>query len=276
MKKSEALHILGLDDNATEDEIKKAHRKLIIENHPDKFAQNETLRAEAEEKTKKINEAADILESGKWEPEFGSAGNPYASPFTYTQTTSSQTGNDPFKGTPFEGFVWTTYTTTNSQGQTNTSSSNPFGGYSNDPFVGYSSPFAAAAKAAAEANRPENRLKRQKEKLNKELEVFIVKAVMLALCILGTILTGYNAIAMGMYLYTIITIGQAIVRNLGILSGLVMIPFIMLALIFAPGANTVIGVIGLFAFILAFATDISRFRKHYLIINDLKNQINQD
>ncbi|MGN0302130.1 MAG: J domain-containing protein [Anaerotardibacter sp.] len=274
MKKSEALHILGLDDTATEEEIKKAHRKLIIENHPDKFAQDETLRAEAEEKTKKINEAADVLESGKWEPEFGSTGNPYASPFTYTQTTSQGSGNDPFKGTPFEGFVWTTYTTTNSQGQTNTNSSNPFG-YSSDPFVGYSSPFAAAAKAAAEANRPENRLKRQKEKLNKEIEVFIVKVVILALCVLGSVLTGNNEIAMGMYLYTIITIGQAIMRNLGILSGLVMVPFIMLALIFAPGANAVIGVIGLFAFIVALATDISRFREHYLIISELKEQINR-
>ena len=36
MKKSEALKALGLTEGATDDDIKKAHRKLIIENHPDK------------------------------------------------------------------------------------------------------------------------------------------------------------------------------------------------------------------------------------------------
>ena len=37
MKKSEALKILGLADGASDDEIKKAHRKLVIAHHPDKF-----------------------------------------------------------------------------------------------------------------------------------------------------------------------------------------------------------------------------------------------
>ena len=34
MKKSEALNTLGLAQGASEEDIKKAHRKLIIENHP--------------------------------------------------------------------------------------------------------------------------------------------------------------------------------------------------------------------------------------------------
>ena len=50
MKKSEALNTLGLAQGASEEDIKKAHRKLIIENHPDKFGQDEQARAKAEEK----------------------------------------------------------------------------------------------------------------------------------------------------------------------------------------------------------------------------------
>lgn len=58
MKKSEALNILGLQDGASDDDIKKAHRKLVIENHPDKFGADAAARAKAEEKTKLINEHA--------------------------------------------------------------------------------------------------------------------------------------------------------------------------------------------------------------------------
>ena len=48
MKKSEALKILGLADGASDDEIKKAHRKLVIAHHPDKFPLDSKERAEAE------------------------------------------------------------------------------------------------------------------------------------------------------------------------------------------------------------------------------------
>lgn len=70
MKKSEALNILGLNDGFTEDELKKAHRKKVVENHPDRF-QDPAEKAQAEERTKLINEANDILKSGKWDPEYG-------------------------------------------------------------------------------------------------------------------------------------------------------------------------------------------------------------
>ena len=87
MKKSEALNILGLQDGFTDDELKKAHRKKVVENHPDRF-QDPAQKAAAEERTKKINEANDVLKSGKWDPEYGPryhtssyGGAPYRSPY---------------------------------------------------------------------------------------------------------------------------------------------------------------------------------------------------
>lgn len=96
MKKSEALNILGLKDGFTEEELKKAHRKKVVENHPDRF-QDPAQKAKAEELTKQINEANDVLKSGKWDPEYGPryhtssyGGAPYRSPYVnYGGGTSS-------------------------------------------------------------------------------------------------------------------------------------------------------------------------------------------
>lgn len=49
--------ILGIDKNATQEQIKKAYRKLAIKYHPDKNQGNK----EAEEKFKQISEAYGIL-----------------------------------------------------------------------------------------------------------------------------------------------------------------------------------------------------------------------
>ena len=64
MKKSEALKILGLSDGATDDEVKRAHRKLVIAHHPDKFPLGSKEHTDAEELTKRINEARDVLLKG--------------------------------------------------------------------------------------------------------------------------------------------------------------------------------------------------------------------
>lgn len=54
--------ILGVDKNATENDIKKAYRNLARTWHPDKFStKSETERKEAEEKFKEISEAYDTL-----------------------------------------------------------------------------------------------------------------------------------------------------------------------------------------------------------------------
>lgn len=53
-----AYRILGISSNATEEEIKKAYRKMAMENHPDKVGHlGEDIRKAAEEKFTQINVA---------------------------------------------------------------------------------------------------------------------------------------------------------------------------------------------------------------------------
>jgi curved DNA-binding protein CbpA len=53
MSRSEAHKVLGLEEGASEEQIRAAHRRLIIQTHPDKGGTN-YLAA-------KINEAKDVL-----------------------------------------------------------------------------------------------------------------------------------------------------------------------------------------------------------------------
>lgn len=53
-------NILGVDENATEEEIKKAYRELARKYHPDHYADN-PLSDLAAEKMKEINEAYDAI-----------------------------------------------------------------------------------------------------------------------------------------------------------------------------------------------------------------------
>ncbi len=52
--------ILGVNENATDDEIKSAYHELARKYHPDNFT-DDTMKELAEEKMKEINEAYDIL-----------------------------------------------------------------------------------------------------------------------------------------------------------------------------------------------------------------------
>lgn len=282
MKKSEALNILGLKDGATDDEIKKVHRKLIIENHPDKFGQDAVARDKAEEKTKRINEARDVLLSRKWDPEYSTAGTPYGAPFTYNPyagypPTGSRPGSnaqDPFGGAwPFpEGtFVWTSW---DSAGNTYTShgaanqggGTNPFGGSTpgqnpfdgargQSPFGGNTAPFDFSSFFTATLT-PEQRLQQTKDALKTELKLIGLKFLVLALCVL------LSMPALGLYLYTIASIGLGIWKRLSFLSFIFVGPLVVLALIFAPVADPSIGLFGLLVFACAVAFDISNIIRY--------------
>src|SRR6185436_6149174 len=79
MAKRDYYEILGVPKTATADEIKKAHRKLVRQHHPDVNKNNKS----AEEKFKEVQEAYDILSDDskrKAYDEFGHAGVGTAGP----------------------------------------------------------------------------------------------------------------------------------------------------------------------------------------------------
>ena len=100
MSKRDYYEVLGVEKNASDDEIKKAYRKLAIKYHPDKKSGDKS----AEEKFKEVSEAYEVLSDkqkrsrydqfghagvgGNGNP-FGAGGNPF------------EGGNFNFNGTNF-------------------------------------------------------------------------------------------------------------------------------------------------------------------------------
>lgn len=77
--------VLGVSQNASEEEIKKAYRELVHKYHPDNY-HNNPLADLAQEKMKEINEAYDTITKGRG----GSGGNysgSYNAGSTYTRST---------------------------------------------------------------------------------------------------------------------------------------------------------------------------------------------
>lgn len=65
MNRIEALRILGLDEDATPDDIKTAYKETAQILHPDRFAANKKLQDRATEQFKNLQEAHEYLTSGK-------------------------------------------------------------------------------------------------------------------------------------------------------------------------------------------------------------------
>lgn len=105
--------ILGVDRNATDEEIKKAYRKMAKKWHPDANPNN---RKEAEEKFKEVGEAYSTLSDpqkrrmydqfGTADPQsgFGGAGGPFGGQGGYYSYTTSDFGDFGDLGDIFSSF----------------------------------------------------------------------------------------------------------------------------------------------------------------------------
>lgn len=124
MEYKDYYKILGVDKKSSQDEIKKAYRKLAVKYHPDKNKGNK----EAEEKFKEINEANEVVsdpekrkkydelgENWKYYQQSGGADNfdwnKYANQSGGDQTRYSYKGdfNEAFGGSGFSDFFETLF-----------------------------------------------------------------------------------------------------------------------------------------------------------------------
>jgi len=88
--KRDYYEVLGIDRNATDDDIKKAFRKLAFQYHPDRNNEHD-----ATEKFKELNEAYEVLSS----PDKRAAYDRYGH-----EGVQQGTGSPDFSGTGFSGF----------------------------------------------------------------------------------------------------------------------------------------------------------------------------
>ena len=93
MSKRDYYEVLGVSKNASDDEIKKAYRKLAVKYHPDKNPGNK----EAEEKFKEISEAHEVLSDKQKRARYDQ--------FGHAGVGGAAGGGNPFSGAgnPFGG-----------------------------------------------------------------------------------------------------------------------------------------------------------------------------
>lgn len=85
MEYKDYYKVLGVEKKATQDEIKKAFRKLAIKYHPDKTKGDKA----AEEKFKEVNEAYEVLGDKNKRQKYDTMGDNYQ----YYQQAGNQSGN---------------------------------------------------------------------------------------------------------------------------------------------------------------------------------------
>lgn len=81
MNRTEALRILGLDEEASLDDIKTAYKETAQILHPDRFASNKKLQDRATEQFKNLQEAYEYLTNGRRARGGRKAGSGAAAPY---------------------------------------------------------------------------------------------------------------------------------------------------------------------------------------------------
>ncbi len=94
MAKKDYYEVLGVAKNASQDDLKKAYRKLALKYHPDRNKGN----AEAEQKFKEVSEAYSVLSDETKRAQYDQLG-----PDAFEQAQAGGAGGNPFSG-GFGGF----------------------------------------------------------------------------------------------------------------------------------------------------------------------------
>ncbi|MBR2216572.1 MAG: molecular chaperone DnaJ [Selenomonadaceae bacterium] len=97
-EKRDYYEVLGVNKNATDAEIKRAYKKMILKYHPDRNPDN---KEEAREKSKEINEAYDVLKDPQKKAQYDRFGH---AAFEGGNAGGGFTGGFDFGGFDFGGF----------------------------------------------------------------------------------------------------------------------------------------------------------------------------
>ena len=100
-EKKDYYEILGVNKSATDDELKKAYRRLAKKYHPDANPDN---KAEAEKKFKEVNEAYEVLSDSQKRKMYDQFGTADPSGFGGGQGPFGQGGYYSYTGSGFDGF----------------------------------------------------------------------------------------------------------------------------------------------------------------------------